>query len=168
MQQVSFTGMIIIMGVSGCGKTTVGRQLAERLNVPFFDADDYHSPGNVAKMVQAIPLNDADREPWLHTLKEHIAQWSADGGAVLACSALKEKYRQILLKDAKAPIHWVWLHGTYELLLERLKQRRNHFMSARMLDSQLHDLEPPTYALKLNIADSPAILTEKIIKHYTL
>jgi gluconokinase len=160
--------MIIVMGVSGCGKTTVGRMLAERLNLPFFDADDFHSPGNVAKMVKGIPLTDADREGWLRKLSDYVRQWSTEGGAVLACSALKEKYRMLLAEGAAGPVQWVWLHGTYELLLERLQQRRDHFMSARMLDSQLQDLEPPTYALKLDIANSPQLLTDTIIKHLAI
>ena len=153
----------IVMGVSGCGKTTVGQQLAKQLQEPFYDADDFHSAANIAKMAHGTPLTDDDRRDWLATLATDLAQWATGGGAVLACSALKEAYRTTLQSSLAEPIHWVWLDGPRALLLERMAGRQGHFMHPDMLDSQLATLERPAYALRLSI-DAPAeALVQEIV-----
>ncbi|HSH02942.1 MAG TPA: gluconokinase [Anaerolineae bacterium] len=135
----------IIMGVSGCGKTAVGTTLATHLNAPFYDADDYHPPANIAKMSAGIPLTDQDRLPWLHQLHTLLAQHIVKGEtAVLACSALKQNYRQILRAHQTHQTHFVYLHGSFDLIWQRLTTRQNHYMKADMLHSQFATLEPPT------------------------
>lgn len=153
----------IVMGVSGCGKTTVGQQLAKQLKLPFYDADDFHSAANIAKMAHGTPLTDDDRRDWLATLATDLAQWATAGGAVLACSALKEAYRTTLQSGLAEPIHWVFLDGPRTLLLERMAGRQGHFMHPAMLDSQLATLERPAYALLLSIAAPPEALVEQIM-----
>lgn len=151
------------MGVSGCGKSTVGEELAQKLNRPFHDGDDFHSPANVAKMARGTPLNDDDRRGWLATLATKISEWEKDGGAVLACSALKEKYRTTLQSEAQKPIHWVFLDGPKTLLLKRMGGRKGHYMHQNMLDSQLATLERPAYALRLSIEDTVEELVGQIV-----
>jgi gluconokinase len=130
------------MGVSGAGKTTVGRMLATELGWNFADADDYHSPANVEKMRDGIPLTDADRTPWLESLRNAIAVWLAAGkNTVLACSALKQAYRDDLNVSPK--VQFIYLKVSPQLLHKRLRERRGHFMTERMLDSQLAALEEP-------------------------
>ena len=154
----------IVMGVSGSGKTTVGRLLAERLHLAFKDADEFHPQANIDKMASGHPLNDHDRAGWLAAMAAGITQWEATGGAVLACSALKEKYRQTLQGGARQPIHWVLLDGSRELLHERLENRQGHYMKASMLDSQIETLEKPAYGLRLELAGkSPADLVREIV-----
>ena len=153
----------IIMGVSGCGKSTVGEQLAPRLGLPFYDADDFHSAANIAKMSHGTPLTDDDRREWLATLATDLAQWETAGGAVLACSALKEDYRTTLQSRLAKPIHWVLLDGSRELLLERMGGRKGHYMHPDMLDSQLAILERPAYALCLSITVAPEQLVQQIL-----
>ena len=147
--------LFIVMGVSGCGKSTVGEQLARQLNLPFYDADDFHSAANIEKMSHGIPLTDDDRREWLATLATKIGTWDATSGAVLACSALKEKYRITLQSQARQPLHWVFLDGPKELLLERMGTRKGHYMHSNMLASQLATLERPAYALRLLITATP-------------
>src|ERR1700730_478580 len=130
------------MGVSGAGKTTVGNILAGELGWEFADADDYHSAANVEKMRTGIALTDADREPWLETLRQLISRWIADKrNAVLACSALKKAYREFL--RVSPDVRFVYLKVTQDLLTERLRTRRGHFMTEKMLASQLAALEEP-------------------------
>lgn len=155
--------LFIVMGVSGSGKTTVGRLLARRLQLPFYDADDFHSATNIAKMRQGIPLTDADRHDWLAALAAGLLTWGQTGGAVLACSALKEQYRAILRGTGTQPIHWVVLEGDKELLMNRLQTRADHYMGARLLDSQLTAFESPAYGLHLPISAPPAELVERIL-----
>ena len=152
----------IVMGVSGCGKTTVGELLAQKLNLPFYDADDFHSPANIDKMAHGTPLTDDDRRDWLATLATKLGEWEKAGGAILACSALKEKYRTTLQSESQEPLHWVFLDGPKELLLERIGGRKGHYMHSNMLDSQLATLERPVYALRLSITNTPAQLVEQI------
>ncbi len=130
-------GRWIIAGVSGCGKTTVGRALAERLGVPFLDADDFHPPANLAKMRSGIPLDDEDRLPWLDTLGRELA---ARESVVLACSALKRRYRD-RLRELAGPVDFVVLTVPRDELERRMRERE-HFMPHGLLDSQLADLEP--------------------------
>lgn len=144
----------IVFGVSGSGKTTVGSMLAQELELPFYDADDFHPAVNVAKMASGMPLDDADRRPWLETLAAAMVKWENEGGAVLACSALKESYRKILSKGEKR-IHWVYLSGTYEQIKYRMEKRQGHYMKAEMLRSQFEALEEPAYGTRVDISHSP-------------
>ena len=155
--------VIIVMGVSGSGKTTIGKLLARRLDLPFHDADELHPPSNLAKMKAGVALTDADRKHWLEELARSVEQWSNDGGAVLACSALKEKYRRILQGELKDTVQWVFLQGAPELLNERLRARGDHFMPHTLLPSQLADLEKPAYGLHLDVAHPPGTLVERIV-----
>lgn len=142
----------IIMGVSGSGKTTVGRALAERLGWEFIDADTYHPPANIDKMSRGIPLQDEDRKPWLETLAELLRnRHKQHRSAVLACSALKQSYRDILSKSSTQPI-WIYLRGSHELFLQRMKLRPNHYMKPEMLDSQFDVLEEPSAAIVVDAA----------------
>lgn len=155
----------IVMGVSGSGKTTVGQLLAEHRSLPFHDADDFHSEANIAKMRGGTPLTDEDRREWLGQLAAAVREWSQAQGAVLACSALKEKYRQQFNEAATHPIRWVFLDGSEELLRERLRARRGHYMTQQMLTSQLDTLEPPTYGLRLRLTQelTPEDLVAQIL-----
>lgn len=152
--------VVIVMGVSGSGKTTVGKALAQKMSVPFFDADDFHPSDNVAKMKSGQPLNDEDRKPWLEAMAGKIAEWKKGVGAVLACSALKRSYRGIL--DADGSAFWVHLRGDKELILERMKARTGHYMPPALLDSQFAALEEPEGVLVLDIRHSPEELVQTI------
>ncbi|TXN38317.1 gluconokinase [Flagellimonas hymeniacidonis] len=155
--------IIVVMGVSGSGKTTIGRKLAERLSIPFHDADDYHSVANKDKMANGNPLSDADRLPWLEELGNLLLEWNSDKGTVLACSALKESYRAILnskLEDIK----WVYLYGSKEVLKSRIEKRLGHFMKIEMLDSQIGALEPPDYGYHFPVTDTPDAIVESFVR----
>ena len=153
--------VIVLMGVAGSGKTTVGRLLAEQLGWPFRDADEFHPPANVDKMSQGIPLTDSDREPWLAAIRRYVDETMArDGRAVVTCSALKEHYRRIIVSDPTR-VRLIYLAGEFSVIAERLWEREGHFMKAGMLESQFADLEPPRDALTVDVAQSPeAIVTE--------
>jgi len=156
--------VFIIMGVSGSGKSTVGSRLAAELGAPFYDGDDFHPPQNVAKMAQGLPLNDADRSPWLARLRDLIAQHLARGeSAVVACSALKASYREQLGQGTPG-VRLVYLHGSPELLRARMAARQGHFMKAQMLESQFATLELPSAqeALILSAEKGVADLVEQI------
>ena len=155
--------VIILMGVAGAGKTTIGRLLAKQLAWEFADADDYHSEANVQKMSSGIPLTDADRAPWLAALRELISGWIGKGtNAVLACSALKREYREAL--GTSPQVHFVYLKGSPEVLRERMHRRAGHFMTERMLASQLATLEEPddATAIVVDTDRSPLEIVEEI------
>lgn len=155
----------VVMGVSGCGKSTVGQALAQRLDCPFYDGDDYHPAENVAKMSQGIPLNDEDRWPWLDRLADLIAEHLGKGEtAVLACSALKEKYRQ-RLKRGQENVIFVYLKGSFDLIWQRMQHREGHYMKAEMLQSQFDALEEPdpTTAIVVDIDQDIASMISEII-----
>jgi carbohydrate kinase (thermoresistant glucokinase family) len=161
--------IIVVIGVCSCGKTHIGRLLAENMGLDFYDADDFHPPENVEKMKAHVPLNDNDRLPWLKQIAEQMPKWESNGGAVLACSALKESYRQKLKCGGEVEHHvgyptvvrFVYLKGSKELILERMRNRKGHFMPAALLDSQLAALEEPVDAVVADIAKSP----EKIVQY---
>ncbi len=150
---------IIIMGVSGCGKTTVGQLLATRLELPFFDADDFHSPQNKQKMASGIALTDADRADWLEALATLLETRASP--CVLACSALKEKYRQTLARGAA--LRFVYLKGSRELIAARLAARE-HFFSPSLLESQFAALEEPVGAIVQSIELPIEIIVENLMQ----
>ncbi len=156
--------IIILMGVSGSGKTTIGTRLAETLGWSFFDADDFHSASNIEKMQSGIPLTEQDRQPWLLILRERIARWlDEDLEVVLACSALKESYRHALLVDPSR-VRLVYLKGSYTLIQKRLMQRPSHFMPEELLSSQYGTLEEPEGIFTVDIALSPQEIVQRIRK----
>ena len=147
--------VVIVMGVTGAGKTTVGRLLAEQCGWEFADADDFHPPSNVEKMRQGFPLNDDDRGPWLERLRGAIAQWIADGrNIVLACSALKRAYRREL--EVGPEVRFVYLKGSADLIAERIQARHGHFAGEQILAGQFADLEEPNDAVRVEISSTPA------------
>ena len=154
---------VVLMGVSGCGKSTVGKLLSARTGAEFFDGDDFHPEQNVRKMTSGIPLNDEDRRGWLESLCNLL--YNHDEPIIIACSALKQNYRDILASGHITP-RFVYLEGTKELLQERANARANqedHFMPTTLLDSQLDTLEQPGLdALTISIEDSPEQITETI------
>jgi len=152
--------IFIIMGVSGCGKSTLGSALGKYLDIPFFDGDDFHPPGNIRKMSQGVALEDSDREPWLMRLNK-VALKHRDEGAVIACSALKESYRQLLQTGLEKNIVWVYLYGGYPELLKRVGGRSSHYMPPALLQSQFDVLEPPHYGIHIPVSFS---VDEAIIK----
>lgn len=135
--------VVVVMGVSGSGKTTIGLALAERLGVPYADADDFHPPANIEKMAAGHPLTDGEREPWLAAIAAWITAQSARHGGVVTCSALKRRYRD-LLRTAAGRIWFLHLDGSPGLIADRLRSRSGHFMPPALLDSQFADLEPLT------------------------
>lgn len=154
--------ILFIMGVSGSGKSTIGKLLAERLNYPFYDGDDYHSADNIKKMAAAIPLNDNDRKGWLQTLNE-LAKANCREGAVITCSALKVDYRHVLSKGLEEVSTFVYLEGTFEEIFNRLQQRKDHFMPPMLLKSQFEALEPPLNAIRVSINLSPTEIVSKVL-----
>lgn len=153
--------VIVVMGVAGSGKTTVGSLLARELHWEFADGDDFHSPANIAKMRAGIPLTDADRAPWLETLRGLAAGWIAKAeNAVLACSALKQSYRDIL--QIGEQVRFVYLQGDRNVFSQRLLERHDHYMKAQMLDSQLRTLEPPLNAIVVDANASPENIVREI------
>jgi gluconokinase len=155
------------MGVAGAGKTTIGQLLAAQLHWLFADADDYHSPANVAKMRVGIPLTDEEREPWLEALRTLISGWIASGqNAVLACSALRHSYRERLRVGTET--QFVYLKVSPEILRERLHARHGHYMTENMLASQLATLEEPQRAIVVNGDNTPAEIASEILARLKL
>ena len=158
--------IVVLMGVSGSGKTTIGTLLAERMGAVFADADDYHPAANKAKMAAGNPLNDEDRQPWLETLNQLMRGWNESGkGGVLACSALKESYRTTLASGMPAgAVKFVLLDGDRELIASRLAHRKHEYMNPKLLESQLATLEPPADALTVVNDRAPEEIVEKILQ----
>ena len=155
------------MGVTGSGKTTIGQLLSKDVGWRYFDADDFHPPANVEKMRRGIPLDDLDRQPWLGRLQEVISEClGANQPAVLSCSALKKSYRQILLIDERVQL--VYLKGNSELISQRLKERRGHYMNPVLLASQFDTLEEPHDGLQIDISQPPREIVEAIKEHFGL
>ncbi len=157
---------IVIMGVSGCGKSTVARGVAARLGLSFIEGDEMHPPSNVARMAAGTPLTDADRHGWLQAIAHALAQAAPASGAVLACSALKRRYRD-QLRAAAPRLQLVHLTGEPALLAQRLQARSGHYMPASLLPSQLQTLEPPgadEHALTLPITLAPPALVDAVCR----
>lgn len=174
--------VIIVMGVSGAGKSTVAQALAQALNLRYFDADNFHSDVNKAKMASGLALTDVDREPWLNSLASAISQWqNEEQGAVLACSALKESYRKRLNPGHEAGLgpkpenahghqnkpeaaKFVYLKASYDEIYRRMEKRQNHFMKADMLKSQFNTLEEPTDAIVVDATGSLEEIVAQILE----
>ncbi len=155
--------ILIVMGVAGCGKSTIGQQLADRLGWPFYDGDDFHPPANIQKMSEGIPLTDEDRSGWLITLADLIGNHVRHSqSAVIACSALKQKYRDILRVDAS--VRFVYLRGSYDLIEARLRKRSGHYMKPELLASQFAALEEPYGVLAFDVSLAPEQLVTEIIR----
>lgn len=152
------------MGVSGCGKTTIGTLLSKKTGYPFFDGDQFHSLSNIEKMAAGIPLNDDDRLPWLNSIKQFAEQKVVDTSIIIACSALKQLYRNILSNIPTANCQFVLLRGAEALLLDRMQKRVGHFMQANLLTSQLNILEMPSNALVIDIDQAPLKIVDQIIE----
>jgi gluconokinase len=159
--------IVIVMGTTGSGKTTIGTLLAKRLGWEFVDADDFHPPSNVEKMKHGIPLTDADREPWLKALRDKILQWNSEAqNVVLACSALKQSYRDEL--RAGPDVKFVYLKGSYELFSERVLARKGHFAKQDLLASQFATLEEPRDAVIVDAALAPEPIVADVRRHLGL
>jgi gluconokinase len=156
--------VLVVIGVSGCGKSLIGKKIAQALGGIFEDADDFHPPANIEKMTNGTPLDDADRWPWLDILRERIvAQSQTTTHYVLACSALKQSYRDRLRRnDSPETLSFVYLEGTKKLIRSRMEQR-NHFMPVALLDSQFKDLEKPQNAIVVDIKLPPDEIVDEIL-----
>jgi carbohydrate kinase (thermoresistant glucokinase family) len=156
--------VLILIGPMGCGKTTIGKRLAEKLGWPFYDGDDFHPEENIKKMRAGIALSDEDRDLWLKTLHDHMQQWLKDGQkTILACSALKQAYRNSLGVNQNT-VRTVYLKGSYELLRKRIEDRQHPYMNKNLLRSQLDILEEPTDGLCVDISASQAKIVRTIIE----
>jgi gluconokinase len=159
--------VVVIMGVTGSGKTTIGNQLAAKLEWRYYDADDFHPPANIEKMSNGIPLDDSDRRTWLETLRTLIREAvRRNENCVLACSALKQRYRDYLLIDEQVKL--IYLKGDYDLIQTRLHQRQGHYMAPELLASQFDILEEPECDAHVEIASKPDEIVREIIERLHL
>jgi gluconokinase len=155
--------IVVLMGVSGSGKTTVGQVLARELGWTFLDADAYHPAANIEKMHRGIPLNDEDRRPWLEALRRRVDEaWDRGENVVLACSALKHAYQDYLERDVPEAVRYVYLYGSEELIRRRLAARKGHFMNTGLLHSQFETLEPPEDAIRVDVTPAPEVIAAEI------
>jgi gluconokinase len=155
--------IVLLVGVAGSGKTTLGRKLAQSLGCPFYDGDDFHSLANKGKMAKGIPLTDEDRIPWLQSLHAAMVKWERETPlTILACSALKQKYRDLL--SDQIPVRWIYLKGDRETIRQRLQDRRGHFAGPDLLASQFEILEEPTRAIFVDIRQEPDIIVERLLE----
>ena len=151
------------MGVSGSGKTTIGQLLSQKTGYEFYDADSFHPQKNIDKMKAGHPLNDEDRWPWLDNMHHFAATNIRTHNIILTCSALKEAYRQRLSKGIENQCRWIFLKGSYEIILERMQQRKEHYMPASLLQSQFDALEIPKDAIEADISMQPEAIVEYIL-----
>ena len=155
--------VVVLMGVSGSGKSTIGKALAEKLGWTFLEGDDYHPPANVAKMHSGVPLTDADRMPWLAALRKRMDRAGASAeNVVLACSALKHDYQHYLEAHAPDQVHFVYLYAPEGVIRERMKARTGHFMNPSLLHSQFETLEPPDHAVRVEVSRSTDEIVQQI------
>jgi gluconokinase len=154
--------IIVVMGVCSSGKTVIGSLLAQRLGLAFYDGDNFHPESNVRKMSKGIALNDKDRLPWLKSIAKKMTKWDKAGGAVLACSALKNSYRDIL-RSGSLDVRFVYLKGAKKIILDRIKNRKGHFFPESLIDSQFAALEEPKDAIVINITHKPEAIVEDIV-----
>ena len=159
---------IVVMGVAGCGKSTIAERVAERLRWPFIEGDELHPAANVEKMSRGIPLDDADRMPWLEAVAKTIRDWRSENRpGVIACSALRRAYREVIV-GGHDDVCFVYLRGVRDLIAWRLAKRRGHFMPVHLLDSQFATLEepmvPPERAIELDVSGSPEELTRAVLE----
>lgn len=156
--------IIFMMGVSGCGKTTIGKALAHELQLPFLEGDSFHPQKNIAKMASGQALNDVDRKPWLQKINAAVKE-KLSTGCVVSCSALKISYRNILAELLPPErIHWIYLKGSHALILERLQARKGHFMPRSLLQSQMDLLEETSSLTAISIAQTPTAIVAEIVK----
>jgi gluconokinase len=168
--------IILVMGITGSGKTTVGRLLAERLHWDFADADDFHSAANKEKMHNGIPLTDADRQPWLLAIRDQIWSWiAAKKDGVITCSALKQGYRDLLLSPGDGntnadagEIKIVYLRGSYQLIAARVRARQGHFAGEELLSSQFAALEEPRDAVTIDVDQTPEQIVDEALRRLHL
>lgn len=160
--------LILVMGVAGSGKTTIGKELAKLISFDYLEADEFHSEANKKKMHDGIPLTDEDRQPWLEGMREAIRPaLIGDAKLVLACSALKQKYRDFLLSDGPQ-YRIVYLYGDRDLLYQRLTSRKSHFMNPNLIDSQLETLEEPKTAIRIHVGQTPTEILNGAISYLNL
>lgn len=156
---------IIFMGVSGCGKTTIGKKTADKLGVPYYEGDEFHPLTNIEKMSQGIPLTDEDREDWLEKMSQLIQnKLEAGESGILSCSALKENYRKRLRIDPDR-VHFIYLKGGYELILSRLRDRTEHYMPVLLLASQFEALEEPNDVLTVDINQATEAILDEVFAY---
>lgn len=157
---------LILLGVSGSGKTTIGKLLSKKINIQFIDADDYHSKKNIQLMSKGKPLDDKLREPWLYKINKAFKKKLKTSNCVLACSLLKKKYRKTIKKNISNQLHFIYLKGSEKLIQERIKKRKNHFMNNSLLKSQFNSLEEPSNSLTIDVNKNPkeiiSIITENV------
>jgi gluconokinase len=160
--------IVVLMGVSGSGKTTIGALLAKSLKWRFYEGDDLHSAANRSKMSHGIPLTDADRLPWLHRIRQLIERLLAQGlDAVITCSALKQSYREVIVSDPRQ-VRVVYLKGSPNLIKARLGERTGHFMPSSLLGSQFEALEEPRDAITIDVSNKPGELVDAIRKRLSI